>query len=79
MRVPRFRLRTLIVAIAFLALGLTVIRQTILLRQSMLREELLRALAAQDRAEAAQLRALLEANLQRFRAVVNETRPQVHQ
>jgi hypothetical protein len=43
MRLPRFRLRTLMIAVAFLALILTVIMQAILLRSGAAREQRLRA------------------------------------
>ena len=43
MRLSRTRLRSLMVAIVFLALVITVIKQTFLLQQAAVREELLRA------------------------------------
>ncbi|MFO0889637.1 MAG: hypothetical protein U0790_10920 [Isosphaeraceae bacterium] len=49
MRLPRFRLRTLMISIAFLALILTVIMQAILLRQAAVREQQLRAEAEMQR------------------------------
>jgi hypothetical protein len=52
MRLPRFRIRTLMISIAFLALILTVITQSILLRRAEVRAEVLRAEAALQRAEA---------------------------
>ncbi|MFI5456448.1 MAG: hypothetical protein ACHRXM_13445 [Isosphaerales bacterium] len=77
MRLPRFRLRTLMITIAFVALILTVFMQTILLRRAAVRVEYFRAEAAQQRAEAEQQRALAEANLQRARAAVGQTLEQV--
>jgi hypothetical protein len=73
MRFPRFRLRTLLVSIAVLALFLTVIKQTLLLQRARVREELFRAQAEHQRAKAARQRAQVDANLQRIRAAVGET------
>jgi hypothetical protein len=50
MRLLRFRLRTLMISIAFLALILTVIMQAILLRRAAVREAQLRAEAEFQRA-----------------------------
>jgi hypothetical protein len=52
MQRPRFRLRTLMIGIAFLALILTVIVQAVLLRRAAAREQQLRAEAEQQRASA---------------------------
>lgn len=43
MRVPRVRLRTMMAAVAFLALALAVIVQSVRLRQALEREQQLRA------------------------------------
>ena len=56
----RFRLRTLMITIAFIALLLAVFTQTVLLRRAQVREELYRALAAESRAMAEQQRARAE-------------------
>ena len=61
MRIPQFRIRTLMIGIAFLALVMTVIFQAVLLQRSRLREELLRAAAERHRAVAEQSRVLAEA------------------
>jgi NhaP-type Na+/H+ or K+/H+ antiporter len=79
MRLPRFRLRTLMITIAFLALILTVFIQTILIQRAAVRLEYFRAEAAQQRAEAEQQRELAEANLQRARATVDQMLEQVKQ
>jgi hypothetical protein len=64
MRLPRFRLRTLMISIAFLALVLTVIMQAFLLSSAVVREQRLRAEADLQRAlaEEAMQRALAETN-----------------
>jgi hypothetical protein len=72
MRMPRFRLRTVVIVIAILALCLTIIRQTILLRQAAVREELLRAEAAQLRDQALWRRDVAEAQHERARAKFNQ-------
>ena len=61
MRLPRFRLRTVMIGIAFLALILTVIVQGVLLQRAAIREQLLRAQAEMQRAEAEMQRAQAEA------------------
>lgn len=61
MRMPQFRIRTLMISIAFVALLLTVVGQAILLQRSMVREKLLRAEAEKLRANAEQARVLAEA------------------
>ncbi len=55
----RYRLRTLMIVVAFVALLLTVVMQAVLLRRAALREELSRAVAAQNlaMAERARIRA----------------------
>jgi hypothetical protein len=62
MRLPRFRLRTLMFGIAILALTLTVFVQEVLLRQAALREQQLRAALAQAEAEKAWTAAINEWN-----------------
>ena len=52
MRRIRFRLRTLMIIIAFLALSLTVIIQSVLLHRAAVREQQYRAELAQQRAMA---------------------------
>jgi F0F1-type ATP synthase membrane subunit b/b' len=79
MRLPIYRLRTLMITIAFVALILTVFMQFVQLRRAAVREEYLRAEAAQQRAEAEQQRELAEANLQRARAAVDQMLEQVKQ
>jgi hypothetical protein len=64
MRLPRFRLRTMMICIAFLALVLTVIMQAILLQRAAVREQQLRAEAEWQRATA-------EVSYQRARAAVD--------
>lgn len=49
---PRFRLRTMMIIIAFVALILTVITQSFWLRQAAVRAEVNRAMAEQQRLEA---------------------------
>jgi hypothetical protein len=51
MRLPQFRLRTLMFGIAILSLILTVIVQSVLLRNAAIREQQLRAALAQAEAE----------------------------
>jgi hypothetical protein len=67
MRLPRFRIRTVMIIVAFLALVLTVLMQAIMLQRAAVREQLLRAEAelrlAVARAELEQARA--EAELKR--------------
>jgi len=72
MRSPRFRLRALMICIAFLALILTVIVQAILLQRAAAREQLLRAEAQRHRAEAQRRQDLAEAINQRFRAAIDQ-------
>jgi hypothetical protein len=57
----RFRLRTLMIVVAFVALVLTVVMQAVLLRRAAVKEELSRALAAQNLAMAELARADAEA------------------
>jgi hypothetical protein len=52
MRQPRVRLRTVVLAIAFVALALTVVRQSVRLNQALVREQQLRADAELQRAQA---------------------------
>ena len=52
MRQPRVRLRTMMAAVAFLALALAVIVQSARLHQALIREQRLRAEAELQRAEA---------------------------
>ena len=52
MRQPRVRLRTVVVAIAFFALALTVVVQSVRLNQALVREQQLRAEAEFQRAQA---------------------------
>jgi NhaP-type Na+/H+ or K+/H+ antiporter len=68
MRVPRFRLRTVMITIAFLALILTVIMQGVFLQRAAVREQMLRAEAELARAQADLRRARAEAALQQSRA-----------
>jgi hypothetical protein len=63
MQQVRFRLRTLMITIAFIALLLALFTQTVLLRRAQVREELYRALAAESRAKAAQELARVEQQL----------------
>ena len=84
MRLPRFRLRTLMISIAFLALILTVIMQAILLRRGAAREQQLRAEIESQKlqaalqgmqAEAAEYRRKAEAaEYRRTLAIVKEQR-----
>jgi hypothetical protein len=55
MRMPRVRLRTMMTAIALLALALTVIVQSVRLNQALVREEQLRTEAEFQRAQAAKV------------------------
>jgi NhaP-type Na+/H+ or K+/H+ antiporter len=55
MRQPRFRLRTIMIGIAFLALIMTVIVQTVLLQRAAVREEMFRAEMMRERAVAEML------------------------
>jgi hypothetical protein len=48
MRLPQLRLKTVMIAVAFVALLLTVIQQAAWLQQSRLREEQARAVAERD-------------------------------
>jgi hypothetical protein len=70
MHIPRFRLRSAMLGIAFLALILTVFAQTILLRRAAVREELARATAEHERAlaEAAARRAQTQVDFFRRQA-----------
>ena len=52
MRQPRVRLRTIMTAVAFLALALAVTVQSVRLQQALVREQRLRAEAALQRAQA---------------------------
>ena len=52
MRQPRVRLRTVVVAIVFVALALTVVVQSVRLNQALVREQQLRAEAEFQRAQA---------------------------
>jgi hypothetical protein len=74
MRLLRFRLRTLMISITFLALILTVILQTILLQRAAVREEQLRAEAAFQMSGAVLQRVQAEAALKRALAIVEEQR-----
>jgi NhaP-type Na+/H+ or K+/H+ antiporter len=70
MHVPRIRLRTLMIGIAFLALLLTVIMQTVRLQMTLVIQERLRADAEMSRADAERGRALAEASLLRAQATI---------
>ena len=72
MRLPRFRLRTVMISIAFLALILTVIMQGVLLQRTAVREEMLRAEADLRRAQA-------EAALKRAEAIFQQSRADLNQ
>jgi hypothetical protein len=73
MRSPRFRLRTLMICIAFLALILALFTQAILLQRSAAREQQLRAEALWRRASEARLqRASAEVNGLRSRAAIDQ-------
>ena len=74
MRLLRFRLRTLMISITFLALILTVIMQTILLQRAAVREEQLRAEGAFQMAVALRKSVQAEAALKRALAIVDEQR-----
>ena len=72
MRVPRIRLRTLMIGIAFLALILTVIMQSVLLQRAAVREQKSLAMERQHRAMAeAALRKALVAE-QQARATLDQ-------
>jgi hypothetical protein len=72
MRLPRFRIWTLMIGIAFLALILTVIVQTVLLRRAALREELLRNEADAARYAALQDVQAIRAELERLHQAIRE-------
>jgi hypothetical protein len=74
MRLLRFRLRTLMISIAFLALILTVIMQAILLQRAAVREAHLRAEAAFQMSRAVLQRVQAEAALKRALAMEEEQR-----
>ena len=69
MRRIRYRLRTLMILVAFVALVVTVVMQAVLLRRAAMREELSRAVAAQNLAMAELARARAE---QAIRAILEE-------
>ena len=68
MRLPRFRLRTLMISIAFLALLMTVFMQYVQLQRAAAREE-------RSRAEAERNRALAEASASGLGPRPNRLRP----
>ncbi len=72
MRLPRFRLRTVMISIAFLALILTVIVQGVLLQRAAIREQLRQAEVEKFQAEAEMQEAQAEAALQQAQARFRE-------
>jgi hypothetical protein len=69
MRLPQFRLRSLMIVIAFLALLLTLFVQTIFLQRAMVRSE-------RYRAETARFQAIAEMERQRAEATAAQMRAQ---
>jgi NhaP-type Na+/H+ or K+/H+ antiporter len=72
MRLPRFRLRSVMISIAFLALILTVFVQAILLQRAVVLEQ-------QMRADAERQRAMAEAQAQRVQIELERSRQQVQE
>jgi hypothetical protein len=72
MRRFRVRLRTILVAVAFLGMAMAVFVQTARLRQALVREQLMRALAERHRVLAEQERALAEAQALQARATLEQ-------
>jgi hypothetical protein len=67
MRLPRFRIRSLMIGVAFMALVLSLILQTVLLQRAAVREQ-------RPRAEAELRRAQAEAETQRAQAILDRSR-----
>jgi hypothetical protein len=72
MRQPRFRLRTIMIAIAFLALILTIFMQSVFLRRAAVREQMFRAQVEQERVHAIRGRELAEALRQQAQAAAEK-------
>jgi hypothetical protein len=72
MRQLRFRLRTVMITIAFVALILTVVIQSIMLRRSAMSEQLHRIIAEYERARA-------EAQLVQARAALERANQQIEE
>jgi NhaP-type Na+/H+ or K+/H+ antiporter len=71
----RFRLRTIMIAIAFIALLLTVVIQGFLLQRNVVRAELARAIAERDRADAAMRYMQAQAALEQYQNAVQQQTP----
>jgi hypothetical protein len=72
MRRPRIRLRTIMVVVAFIAMAMTILVQYIELRRALIREELLRAKAENDKAVA-------QSELLRAQALLDQINARSHE
>jgi hypothetical protein len=72
MRKLRFRLRTVMITIAFVALILTIVMQSVYLQRALIREAIYRAMAEQQRAEAEMRYLQAQAALERANQLLQE-------